>query len=130
MKPIYETISSLLIAVRNCEKAGNAEWLGKHRAKIQTILDGHMPSGSGIDTGTIFQWEKSTPEKLVFTCSYHHMDESGGYDGWTDHTVTVRASLWNKLQISISGKDRNQIKEYLHECYSHALEQETPKESI
>ena len=43
------------------------------------------------------------------------------YDGWTNHTLTVRASLQFGIDLTISGRNRNQIKEYLYETFQCAL---------
>jgi len=80
-----------------------------------------MPSGSGIDSGTTLDFDKSSGSKLVFSTSYHHMTEDGMYDGWTEHVVTVKPSLMFGFDLAISGRDRNDIKEYLHEVYHDTL---------
>lgn len=121
-RPLYAELASLLSAQENCRKANNAEWLDKHGASIKTLVD-WLPSGSGIDTGTRLD-DSSTPERLVFTFSYHHMNDGGYYDGWTDHVLTVRASLLHGIDITVSGRNRNEIKDYLHETYHYALTQD------
>lgn len=83
-----------------------------------------MPSGSGIDCGTRLDIAASTPEKLVFKTAYHHMNSGGFYDGWTQHRIIVKPSLGFGLRISISGPDRNDVKDYLHECFDQALRAE------
>lgn len=80
-----------------------------------------MPSGSGIDSGTKLDYGRSTPDKLVFTMSFHHMNDSGMYDGWTDHSITVKPSLVYGIEIGISGRNRNDIKDYLGDTYHAAL---------
>lgn len=120
-QPIYRAISSALAARINCEKNGNTEWHAKHAEKIKSLVKEHAPSGSGFDAGTKFDFDASTPEKLVFTTAYHHMHESGMYDGWTEHRVTVRPSLMYGYNLTISGRDRNGFKEYAHEVFSHFL---------
>lgn len=67
--------------------------------------------------------------KLAFRTSFHHMDESGGYDGWTEHIVTARATF-NGPELKISGADRNGIKEYIAECFSAALAGEVSDEFL
>lgn len=119
-KPFYAELSSLLQAKRNCEKSNNTEWRDKHQESID-ILCQLLPSGSGIDTGTSFDQDDSTADKLVFTFSYHHMDEHGGYDGWTDHKVIVTPSLAFGIDIKITGRNRNDIKDYLHDVFAHVL---------
>jgi hypothetical protein len=49
------------------------------------------------------------------------MDGSGMYDGWTDHTIRAYASFVYGIRITVSGPDRNGIKDYLAELYQDAL---------
>ena len=121
-RPLYRQIAETLQAIKNCEKSNNIEWRDRHEETLDTLLD-HMPSGSGIDNGCKLDRDGSTRTKLVFDCAYHHMNEHGMYDGWTDHTVTVTPSFQG-IEMKISGKDRNDIKDYLHETLHYALTQE------
>lgn len=120
-RPLYSRLATLCDAALRCAKTGNDEWRERHTEKVTTLVREHMPSGSGFDNGTVLDSDLSTGEKLVFHTSFHHMDEHGGYDGWTDHTVTVRGSLMHGFTMTISGRDRNDIKEYVHECFDVAL---------
>ncbi len=113
---ICKLIAHRLAAYHNCQAKGNTEWEAKHMQAIEDCMKRTAPSGSGIDCGTKLD-DSSTPDKLVFTLSYHHMDEHGSYAGWTDHTVIVTPSLAFGFNLKITGRDRNQIKEYLHEVY-------------
>ena len=122
-RPLYQEIAHKVLAYHNCIDSDNGDWEEKHREwLLQTAKGG--PSGSGIDCGTKIDLDKSTGEKLVFDCSYHHMNENGMYDGWTEHTITVTPSLAFGYHIKISGRNRNDIKEYLHEIYGYWLSQE------
>lgn len=116
-------IAGLLAAIENCQRTNNAEWSAKHKARLTSLLREFMPSGSGIDNGTHIM-DDSKPERLRFRVSFHHMNDSGCYDGWTDHTVTVRPSFVHGMEIDISGRDRNDIKEYLADTFRLALESE------
>jgi len=118
MKKIYQDIASKLGAMENCRKSGNDEWLEKHGQAIMDICKNDMPSGSGFDNGTQLNWDKSTPEKLVFETSFHHMNDGGYYDGWTNHTVTVTPSLQFGFNLKVSGPNRNEIKSYIYEMFS------------
>lgn len=129
--PLYVALARNLIAVRNCEKSGNAEWLARHRERILRLVKQHMPSGAGFDNGTAIDLDESMPstasgrvEKLVFRTAFHHMNEVGMYDGWTEHTVTVRPSLAFGIEISISGRNRNEIKDLIHESFDTTLRSE------
>jgi hypothetical protein len=128
-RPAYQALAALVQAVENCQRAGNAEWEEKHSRNAQQIVADYFPSGSGWDIGTELVLEESNAEKLVFRGAYHHMDEGGGYDGWTEHDVVVKPSLASGYRLSISGRDRNSIKEYLHEIFSAALDLSVAQES-
>jgi hypothetical protein len=49
------------------------------------------------------------------------MTEGGMYDGWTEHTVVVTPSLAFGINIRITGRNRNDIKDYLHDVFHEAL---------
>lgn len=102
----------------------NDEWAAKWTSKIDGLVSDFMPSGSGIDCGTKFDWDASNPEKIVFSFSFHHMNDGGHYDGWTEHLLVVRPSLAFGLEMKITGRDRNGIKEYLHDVFHSALTDE------
>lgn len=121
---IYQKIASLVEAIANCKKSANTEWEMRHGDFIDAIMRNLAPSGSGIDSGTKFLLEESMGEKLVFSFGFHHMNEGGFYDGWTEHKLTVRPSLSSGFAMTISGKDRNGIKDYLYDVYSCFLNQE------
>ena len=95
----------------------NAQWGPIARARLDQLVN-MLPSGSGIDSGT--KLVSASASKIVLECSFHHMNDCGMYDGWTDHRITIRPTF-DSLDISVSGRNRNDIKEYLHEVYSLAL---------
>lgn len=120
IKTVAQHCASLVTAIANCVAAGNEAWRLTHTERLVTLCREHMPHGSGIDAGTYIELPVSSARKLVFRTSYHHMNEHGSYDGWTEHDVTVRPAF-EGYDITISGPDRNGIKEYLHEVFVDAL---------
>jgi len=120
--PVYKHLALSVDARLNCLVKPNQfdEWITRHRRQAQFIVDNCLPSGSGIE----LDFEKSTGEKLILTTSFHHMNASGYYDGWTSHQITVTSSLRFNLNLHITGRDRNDIKEYLHECIESALNEQ------
>jgi len=120
---LYSELASLILARQNCENTGNKDWQAKHVATLTRLVSEYMPSGSGIDCGTKLDIEASHADKLVFHADYHHMDDAGFYDGWTEHTIFVTPSLWSEFHIRVTGRDRNQIKEYLSDVFDEALQQ-------
>lgn len=99
------------------ENNPNAQWGPIARSRLDKLVR-LLPSGSGIDNGT--ELVSASASRIVLECSFHHMNDGGYYDGWTEHRITVRPTF-DSLDISISGRNRNDIKEYLHEVYSLAL---------
>ncbi len=118
-KSLAETLFSLHLAIENCERSGTTEWLAKHRASVHALCK-LLPSGSGIDRGTTLVMVSTKDERIVLACSFYHMNDGGMYDGWTEHKITVRPSFLG-LDITITGPNRNEIKDHLHEVYSHAM---------
>lgn len=120
-------ISSLIEARAYCEKRAATtndshakEWFDRHSERLAALERCYLPSGAGIDSGTKIDLLRSEPDKLVFHTSFHHMKDVGYYDGWTEHTITVRPGF-NGLQIAISGRDPNGIKEWLHQTFEEVL---------
>ena len=124
-KPLYESLASLLLAIDNCRCSGNSEWLDRHSERLERLVSDHLPSGSGWDSGTTLS-ETSRPDRLVLDGSWHHMNDDGYYDGWTDHSIIVTPSLAFGINIRVTGRDRNGIKDYLAEMFEYDLTRELP----
>ena len=120
---LYQELASRIDAMARCENTEKHEWFKKSEDLINKIME-TAPSGSGIDNGTTLDLDKSTGEKLIFIFGYHHMNEAGYYDGWSEHTLIVKPSLQFGIDIRITGQDRNDIKDYLYQVYEPWLNQE------
>lgn len=131
---VYTCIASCIASRNGCLRSaesgvspGRDYWLdmaGTWRERADGLVKEYLPRGAGFDCGTQLDWDRSTPEKLVLDTSFHHMDEWGGYDGWTEHTIFVRASLMGDVSFSsISGWNRNDIKEYIADVLYDGLMQ-------
>lgn len=124
---LYQTIASKFVAIENCRKSDTInEWESRHAESIESLVRDHMPSGSGFDCGTKFDFDASRPDRLVFTTSFHHMDDSGSYDGWTDHSVIVTPSLASGFNLRITGRDKRLIKSYIGDVFHGALSVDVP----
>ncbi len=121
-KKTFQYIASLLQAVKTCQERNNTEWEGRHMESISAFMK-NAPSGSGFDSGTKLDEAKSNQNKLVFTTSFHHMNEGGFYDGWTEHEVIVTPSLTSGFNLRITGRNRNEIKEYVEDVFSSWLDE-------
>lgn len=93
------------------------EWWERKEERLEKLMD-EMPSGSGWDLGT--KLATSSPQRIVLFGEFHHMVE-GGYDGWTDHEIHVTASMTSGFDLRITGRNRNDIKDYLHDLFHEAL---------
>jgi hypothetical protein len=124
---LYSEIANALIAYQNCVESGNTEWRDNWEDRLEELCKEFMPSGSGFDNGTKLEIGLSRPKfktshagKLVFQTAFHHMDEAGGYDGWTNHLVTVTPSF-DGFNLRIGGRNRNDIKDYIGDAFHEAL---------
>ena len=105
---LCRTLAGKVIALSNCIASGNAEWRDRHESDISVLISEFMPSGSGIDCGTKIDLDacpRVDGAKLFFTFSFHHMNEGGMYDGWTEHVLIVTPSLWHDFDLRITGRD-------------------------
>lgn len=124
---VIQKLAGTIGAYKNCLVNKSQEWQDKHMTEIMRIQDNNLPHGSGIDNGCQINVEKSTSDKVVIRTSFHHMDENGGYDGWTNHTLTIKPGFQG-ISMNISGSDRNGIKDYLFEIFESALTEEIKEE--
>lgn len=120
-RKLYQRIAELFTAMQNCQKSGNTEWFDRHRDLLCELVKEHLPSGGGFDAGTSFDFDRSKPNLLIFNTSFHHMHDSGMYDGWTEHSVRVTPDLASGFDMRITGRDRRDIKDYIGETFSTAL---------
>jgi hypothetical protein len=118
--PLFRQIASTIDARLRCLQTDNPH-ATIHTAFLEYIERNLLPSGAGVDSGTTIDLDKSTGDKVILHTSYHHMNEGGCYDGWTEHTITVRASLIHELDLTISGRNRNDIKTYLYDLFNDCL---------
>lgn len=121
---LYQQIARSFDAYLRCIDNANSLWEGRHREQIDGLVKDHLPSGSGFDSGTEFDWDKSTPQKLVFNVSFHHMNQDGYYTHWTDHSVIVTPCLLFGFRLRVTGRDHQDIKDYIAEVFANCLSEE------
>ena len=119
-RSVASVIATAIGAEAKCAQGGNQLWEDRWGRVLDWIEKQHLPSGSGIDSGTRIDRARTTPDKVVLVTSFHHMNEHGMYDGWTDHVIFCRPAF-DGITVSIGGRDRNGIKDYLHEVFWDAL---------
>lgn len=129
--PLYAVLALRMQAyINRMASTSNPElkqhWLDVHADRISELVKEWLPSGGGFDAGTKMQLTESTAERLVFTTAFHHLSNHGYYDGWTEHKVIIKASLAHGFDIQVSGRNRNDIKDYIAETFMQALRVEVP----
>lgn len=123
---VLSALVNAIVARDNCAKSANSEWLAKWESQIAQLME-LLPHGSGFDSGTKLDESKTAPRsRVVFTTAFHHMNDGGYYDGWTQHSVTVKPSLLHGFTLSISGRNRNEIKDYIGEVFESVLSSDAP----
>ena len=113
------SLAQKIAAYKSCVESNNP-YQDDHMESIETMIN-FLPSGSGFDAGCEIDMEASSIKKIVITFSYHHMDEHGGYDGWTDHKVIITPSFIGGYDIRITGKDRNMFKDYAFDVFHNVF---------
>ena len=116
-KPLYVWIARKLAALSTVHEdiaSDDLDWLEKE----------YLPSGSGFDAGTKIDREASGKNKIVLTTSFHHMNDAGYYDGWTEHKIIIRPDLEFGFTFTISGRDKRGIKDYIGDIFQNALSME------
>jgi hypothetical protein len=123
VRTVAQEIAAAAGARKRClEDPTREKWLDKWTEALHDI-ECELPHGSGIDSGTVIDFNASGDDKIVLLASYHHMNDAGFYDGWTDHILVITPAF-DGLRIQVQGHDRNGIKEYLHEVFREALSAE------
>lgn len=117
---VYQKLAFSIAAYNSFPKDSQSEWKEKHLDTIYSIEES-LPHGSGINKGTkVMILPESKGEKITLYVEFHHMDENGFYCGWTEHNVIVTPSF-SGFNIRITGRNFNQIKDYLSDVYHDAL---------
>lgn len=124
---VYQQLARTVDALNNCRKANNTEWIEKHIGALNKVIHDHMPRGSGLDSETTIDNEKSNDGRLILYSSYHCMNENGYYDGWVDFTLTVKPSLGFAFDLRIVGNFGKYgfLKDYLYDAFNTAFKEET-----
>lgn len=141
---LLEAIASTLEARRNCagRKITNPtdesarRWYDIHTQRLAKLAE-HLPRGAGFDDGTRIAIDACTPERIVLTTAFHHMNEHGFYTGWSEHTIYVRPSFVGTctLRITTHGK-RSTVRvdeswrEHAHEVFFFALIADAPPHEV
>jgi hypothetical protein len=114
-----DTLIALIAQTCDWHKTVNDAYLDECESRLHKLQE-MLPSGSGIDCGCEIDVANSSSKKVVITFSFHHMNEDGYYDGWTDHKLIVTPRLWPAFSLRITGEDLD-IKDYLYDLFDSVL---------
>jgi hypothetical protein len=122
-KKLYEELANILQARRHCAKTldTHREWFERWSDRIEHIDKHVLPSGSGFDSDSHVDIDACTDSRIVINTSFHHMDEHGGYCGWSEHVVTITPSFIGGFDIRVSGRNVRDIKDYIAEVFEQTL---------
>jgi len=109
---VYEQISRKF---KRCTEDNNHDWEIRHLQDIADLCREHLPHGSGFDVGVDFIPEDSDENSLVFDVQYHHMDNYGGYAGWSEHTVAITPDLAWGFEAHILDSKQNEYDQLAEE---------------
>lgn len=118
-RKLYQAIASVLDALVRSKERGNTDWVDKWEDRLSEC-ESMLPHGSGFDAGTQIGVEESRKDRIVLHTAYHHMS-NGFYEGWSEHGVIVTPSLIHGFDIRVTGRDMNNIKDYIAETLDLAL---------
>lgn len=118
---IIRELASQIERYQRCSKDAHFAHAANDAKSILANLSNVLPHGSGIDNGVAICIDDSSEHKIVLRVSYHHMNDVGMYAGWTEHRIVVTPSFAG-FDLSISGRNRNEIKDYLHDVISQCLQ--------
>lgn len=127
---LYEAIAIARDSKENCIAAGNLEWAERWEDRLWRIERNFLPSGSGFDNGSTIDRSATNAKRIVILTAFHHMNENGYYDGWSEHVIRVTPNLARRFDMTISGRNRNEIKDYIGDTIHAALDAEITWEQL
>ena len=117
---VYQRIAQL-VGLAQCS---HEEWATKAAEELEELVSEYLPHGSGFDSGCEIDVSASKPNRIIIHTSYHHMDEWGGYCGWTDHDIILVPDLRNGFTFRVTGRNtRDDIKTYIGDLFQECLDQ-------
>ena len=95
---LYQELASLL----KWRKTVNEEYQKQLEDKLD-ILTNYLPSGSGFDDGSVVDVNKSNNNKIIIHSAYHHLDNNGFYDGWSNFSIIIKPDLMFGFTLTLIG---------------------------
>lgn len=120
---VIQKLADALEVIRFQEKRGTPEKAESARRVLKDIERNFLPSGSGFDSGTSVSVDTCRDDCIQLFTTFRHMNDIGYYDGWTAHPVYIRATFGG-ISITVGGRNRNGIKEYILDVLQDLLNRE------
>lgn len=121
---LYQFLAQQMSRVKYLEDHNRHAYAADVVSQLKELTKAELPRGSGFDNGSQLNYENTKTDRLVINTAFHHMDEHGSYDGWTEHTVIVTPSLLYGFELRVTGRNRNMIKEYISDVFHGVLNEE------
>jgi len=90
-----------------------------------TLLQELLPNGNGMrrQINCMILLE-STKKRIVIGTAYWHPNDNYETSRWTEHKVVITPSFEGEINIRITGKNENNVKDYLYDIFREALMKE------
>lgn len=120
MATVIQAIAHAFELWARCSGADWRDGARTHGATIAALVAAHLPDGAAFD------YDESRVDRLIFALEFHHVDARGRGDGYTSHRVIVTPSLARGFDVSVTGRNRNDVRAHLWRTFTHALAQSLP----
>jgi hypothetical protein len=118
-RKVYSHIANLF---NSATTTTNEYWKDAWHQILIEVIDTYLPRGSGFDSGCYLDFEKSSTNKLVINCDYHHMTEHGYYDEWSYNKIVITPDLrWEFNMKLVNMKGGKRLKDYDREYFIDTL---------
>lgn len=117
---LYQKIARLIACINS---APDSNMFDTWETELTNIERNVLPHGSGFDSGCRIL-NTSRRNRIEISCDFHHMDEHGYYDGWSEHVVIVQPCLQYGFTLKVTGRNRDGIKEYIADVFHELLNME------
>jgi hypothetical protein len=121
MTTVIQQLGRLIAQAKHTDK--KTGWFDPSAKQVRSFVHEYLPSGSGLDGDIVVDFSRCNSNQVVIDVEYHHMNEVGMYTGWTNHSIVVTPSF-DGIDVCVTGKNKNDIKEYLLDLFYDALSEE------
>lgn len=114
-------LTDYFIYWKDANQCLDKKWVVPSKARLSELLE-PLPRSNGLDAGVVFDWNRSKPNKFIFSFNYYYRDKRGDRSGWTRHQLIITAGYFNKFYMRITGRNKNKMKESLLTLFNEIFE--------